>query len=87
MTRRHGGPDGDRAGGDAAFAAERTQTSLRPRLPRLLLHVGLPKTATTSLQVNVLLPWERSGRINFLGVAERPCHRPFRNVYERIRRR
>ena len=56
-------------------------------MTRLLLHVGLPKTATTSLQVNVLLPWERSGRINFLGVESRPWHRPFRDVYERTRRR
>ena len=54
---------------------------------RLLLHVGLPKTATKSLQFNVLEPWERMGRINFLGVSSRPCHRPFRSVWERVRRR
>ena len=35
--------------------------------PRLLLHVGLPKTATTSLQQNVLMPWHDARRINFLG--------------------
>ena len=35
--------------------------------PRLLLHVGLPKTATTSLQRNVLMPLHRSQRINFVG--------------------
>ena len=34
--------------------------------PRLLLHVGLPKTATTSLQRNVLMPLHTSQRINFL---------------------
>ena len=34
--------------------------------PRLLIHVGLPKTATSSLQHNVLMPWHQSGRINFL---------------------
>ena len=52
---------------------------------RLLLHVGLPKTATTSLQINVLMPWGRSGRINFLGVCWSAGHVPFRGVYERIR--
>ena len=35
--------------------------------PRLLVHVGLPKTATTSLQRNVLMPLHKSQRINFLG--------------------
>ena len=35
--------------------------------PRLLLHVGLPKTASTSLQCNVLMPLHRSQRINFVG--------------------
>ena len=54
---------------------------------RLLLHVGLPKTATKSLQFNVLDPWGLSGRINFLGVSSRPCHRPFRSVWKRVRRR
>ena len=34
---------------------------------RLLLHIGLPKTATTSLQHNVLMPLHEEGRINFLG--------------------
>ena len=53
---------------------------------RLLLHVGLPKTATTSLQINVLMPWGQSGRINFLGVCWSAGHVPFRSVYERIRR-
>ncbi len=52
---------------------------------RLLLHVGLPKTATTSLQINVLMPWWRSGCINYLGVCWAPTHLPFRNVYHRIR--
>ena len=52
---------------------------------RLLLHVGLPKTATTSLQINVLMPWWRSGRINYLGVCWTPTHLPFQNVYDRIR--
>ena len=54
---------------------------------RLLLHVGLPKTATTSLKFNVLVPWERTGRINFLGVSSRPCQRPFRRVWEQVRHR
>ena len=36
-------------------------------MARLLLHVGLPKTATTSLQNNVLLRLHAARRINFLG--------------------
>ena len=34
---------------------------------RLLLHVGLPKTATTSLQRNVLMPLHEQRKIRFLG--------------------
>ena len=34
---------------------------------RLLLHIGFPKTATTSLQHNVLMPLHEEGRVNFLG--------------------
>jgi len=34
---------------------------------QLLLHIGLPKTATTSLQHNVLYPLHKEGKINFLG--------------------
>ena len=43
-----------------------------PALPswkmyRILVHLGLPKTATTSLQHNVFQPLHDQGRINFLG--------------------
>ncbi len=34
---------------------------------RIVLHLGLPKTATTSLQLNVLMPLHREGEINYLG--------------------
>lgn len=34
---------------------------------RIVVHVGLPKTATTSLQINVLMPLHREERINYLG--------------------
>lgn len=34
---------------------------------QLLLHIGLPKTATTSFQFNVLYPLHKQGKINFLG--------------------
>ena len=34
---------------------------------RLLLHIGFPKTATTSLQHNVLMPLHEEGSINFIG--------------------
>jgi hypothetical protein len=36
---------------------------------QLLLHIGLHKTATTSLQHNVLYPLHKQGKINFLGAA------------------
>ena len=34
---------------------------------QLLLHIGLHKTATSSLQVNVLYPLHKEGKINLLG--------------------
>ena len=57
--------------------------------PRLLLHVGLPKTATTSLQQNVLRPWHDAQRINLLGLHwedDWPRH-PFAGIFQRIARR
>jgi len=35
---------------------------------KILLHIGLPKTATTSLQDNVLVPLEEKGLINIVSV-------------------
>ena len=56
---------------------------------KLLLHIGLPKTATTSLQCNVLMPLHEQGRINFLGSSEvpggLPFFDPFRDVFKRIK--
>ena len=54
--------------------------------PRLLLHVGLAKTASTSLQHNVLMPWHDAQRINFLGRhwEEGRFHYPFAEIFERI---
>jgi len=34
---------------------------------KVLLHIGLPKTATSALQHNVLFPLHQEGKINFLG--------------------
>ncbi|MGM0598311.1 MAG: hypothetical protein ACQETH_00720 [Candidatus Rifleibacteriota bacterium] len=36
-------------------------------MKKIVLHVGLPKTATTSLQSNLLMPLHSNGKINFLG--------------------
>lgn len=36
-------------------------------MKKILLHLGLPKTATTSLQHNVLRKLHEEGTINFLG--------------------
>ena len=54
---------------------------------RLLLHIGLPKTATSSLQDGVLMPWHAEGRVNFLGRCandQEVLHFPFEPAFERI---
>ena len=58
-------------------------------MPRLLVHPGLPKTATTSLQRNILMPWHEAGRIRFLGraVIGAAVHDPFEDIFDRIRAR
>lgn len=47
---------------------------------RILVHVGLPKTGTTSLQYNVLMPLHKEGVINFVGrqgvVSDGDYHNP-----------
>ena len=57
---------------------------------KLLLHIGLPKTATSSLQRNVLMPLHEQRRINFLGRRAGgggEIFDPFQDVLERIRTR
>lgn len=54
---------------------------------RLLLHIGLPKTATSSIQHGVLMPWHAEGRVNFLGRCEEDdvvLHDRFEPTFERI---
>ena len=61
-------------------------------MQKLLLHIGLPKTATSSLQRNVLMPLHEQRRINFLGRYVRPGRHlrldkvfdPFADVLNRI---
>ena len=61
-------------------------------MSKLLLHIGLPKTATSSLQRNVLMPLHEQRRINFLGWYVRPgryvwadkVFNPFAGVFDRI---
>lgn len=36
--------------------------------PRVVLHIGYPKTATTTLQQQVFLPWHHAGTVDYLGV-------------------
>ena len=54
---------------------------------RLLIHLGQPKTATTSLQNNVLMRWHEEGRIHFLGrsVEGARIHDPLASLLDRIR--
>ena len=56
---------------------------------RLLLHIGLPKTATSSLQCNVLMPLYEQRRINFLGrcVRDGKVFDPFEGVLDRMKAR
>ena len=56
---------------------------------RLLLHIGLPKTATSSFQCNVLMPLHEQQRINFLGrcVRDGTVFDPFEGVLDRIKGR
>ena len=58
-------------------------------MSRLLLHVGLPKTATTTLQHNVLLRLHEAERINFLGrcAGRAGVFDPFGPLLDRIRTR
>ena len=44
---------------------------------QLLLHIGLPKTASTSLQNNLLYGLHKEGKINFLGKSEGVGRRGF----------
>ena len=90
--RDHGGEHNTAAGRRRLRAAPSRPAANAGRTgraapPRLLLHVGLPKTATTSLQRNVLMPWHRTRRINFLGRCELPSgevHYPLERFHQRV---
>jgi len=47
---------------------------------KILLHLGLAKTATSSLQTNVFLKLHNTGEINFLGVSRASKFYPFSNI-------
>lgn len=80
-----------RAEPGALFASNsrnrRPDDSTAPGVYRTLLHVGLPKTATTSLQCNVLMPLHEQRRINFLGRAVRDgvVHDPLERLIDRVK--
>ena len=46
---------------------------------KVLIHMGLPKTATTSLQSNVLLELHKQGKLNFLGRVGTPAYKVSHN--------
>ena len=73
----------------STLAAAAPRTRPPDTRPRLLLHIGLAKTATTSLQHNVLMPWHDTQRINLLGRhwEDGRFHYPFAGIFERIARR
>ena len=55
---------------------------------KLLLHIGLHKTATTSFQHNICFPLHKEGRINFLGVVrnnKKTIHYPLAKIFSDIR--
>ncbi len=57
---------------------------------KLLLHIGLHKTATTSFQHNICLPLHKKGKINFLGVDRnnrRTMHYPFGDILNEIKKK
>ncbi|WP_232507706.1 glycosyltransferase [Ghiorsea bivora] len=55
---------------------------------RIALHIGLPKTATTSLQKNVLHAAHENGDINFLGrsgvIFEKGYFYPFESIFSQL---
>ena len=55
---------------------------------KIALHIGLPKTATTSLQNNVLYPAHIEGKINFLGRSGEPFtveyYNPFEDIFSKL---
>ena len=56
---------------------------------KIVLHIGLGKTATTSLQHNVFMFLHEAGKINFLGkksdLTGKLCHYIFNPIYEAMR--
>lgn len=55
----------------------------------LILHIGLPKTATTTLQNNLFFPLHKEGKINFLGRYQsgksNDYFNPFEDIYTGIK--
>ena len=54
---------------------------------KLLLHIGLHKTATTSFQHNICFPLHKEGRINFLGAVrnnKKTIHYPLAKIFNDI---
>lgn len=54
-------------------------------MKKLLVHIGLPKTATTSLQENVLMQLHSDGKINFLGKDNFSKFYPASNITSKLR--
>lgn len=53
-------------------------------MKNLIIHVGYPKTATTTLQENVFYPLHISKKINFLGKAEFSGDKNFKTTYKNL---
>lgn len=53
-------------------------------MKKILVHIGLPKTATTSLQENVLMQLHNDGKINFLGKTIDNNYYLFSKIYREL---
>jgi len=63
-----------------------TSPTTRDSGHRVVLHVGYPKTATTTLQRQAFLPWHQAGLIDYLGVFQTRIHPwDFAGLSDRLR--